>query len=105
MHPRCASSEYTVPFWPPMNRRPLATVGCDQAEVASGNPNAHLSVRRGTCASVMPALGADWNLVFVEDGDQPLHSGAVEGFAIGGVDSQRPTDAPVMSPPSAFPVR
>ena len=64
-----------MPFWLPTNTRPLATVGCDQADVASGNPNAHFSESLGTCSAVSPACCADWNLVLVMDGDQPFHAG------------------------------
>src|SRR5262249_29202268 len=55
MQPLFASSEYTVPFWLPTNSRPLATVGCDHADVASGKPNAHLSESLGTWSAVSPA--------------------------------------------------
>ena len=48
-----------MPFWLPTNSRPPATVGCDQADVASGNPNAHFSVSFGTdCSAVSPACSA-----------------------------------------------
>src|SRR5471032_835558 len=105
MHPLFASSEYTVPFWLPTNRRPLATVGCDHADVASGNPNAHFSESRGTCSAVSPASFVDWNLVLVTDGDQPLQEGDDAGFVRRGDAVQRPVAAPVMSEPNALPLK
>src|SRR5437764_5347510 len=105
MQPVFASREYTVPFWLPTKSRPAATVGCDHADVASGNPNDHLSASRGTCSSVRPASAVDWNLVLEVDGDQPLQDDDAAGFGSGGVDAHRPIEAPVMSPPSAFPLR
>ena len=59
MQPLRASSAYTVPFWLPTNTRPPATVGCDHATDASGNPKLHLSASFGTSAAVRPASGAD----------------------------------------------
>src|SRR4051794_23426685 len=105
MQPLFASSAYTVPFWLPTNRRPPATVGCDQADVASGNPNAHFNRSFGTVCSVSPACSAGWNRVFVVDGDHPLHDGASAGTASGGTLLQRPNAAPVTSPPSGRPDR
>src|SRR5260221_13472134 len=99
MQPLFASSEYTVPFWLPTTTRPLATVGCDHADVASGNPNAHFSDSFGTCSAVNPACCADWNLVFVIDGDQPRQAGDDKGSVSGGDAVQRPIAAPVMSLP------
>jgi len=72
-------------------------VGCDQAEVASGKPNAHFSESFGTCSGVRPACCADWKRVLVTDGDQPRQAGD-EGRSISGEDVvQRPMRAPVMS--------
>src|SRR5471032_2326853 len=105
MHPLFASSEYTVPFWLPTNRRPLATVGCDHADVASGNPNAHFSESRGTCAAVSPACSVGWNLVLVVAGDHPLQAGDDAGSGNGEDEVQRPIVAPVMSPPGARPLK
>src|SRR5471032_307027 len=105
MHPLFASSEYTVPFWLPTNRRPLATVGCDHADVASGNPNAHFSESAGTCSAVSPASYADWSLVLVIDGDQPVHAGDAVGSGSGGDAVQRPIVAPVISLPSGRPLK
>ena len=104
MHPDFASSEYTVPFWLPTNSRPLATVGCDQAEVASGKPNAHFNESFGTSSAVRPACFVDCSRVLVSDGDHAVHDGDASGSVSGGDDVQRPTDAPVMSPPGARPV-
>src|SRR6186997_2450710 len=104
MQPDFASSEYTVPFWLPTNNRPLATVGCDHADVASGKPNAHRSDSRGTSSAVRPACVVDWNRALVSAGDQPVQDGAAVGSVSGGDEAQRPTAAPVMSPPSALPV-
>ena len=87
MQPLFASSEYTVPFWLPTNTLPLATVAWDQADVASGNPNAHFSESRGTWSAVSPACCADWNLVLVMDGDQPVH--AREGEDLAAAATQR----------------
>src|SRR5882724_8612415 len=105
MHPLFASSEYTVPFWLPTNRRPLATVGCDHADVASGNPNAHFSESRDTWSAVMPACCADWNRVLLLVGDQPIQAGEEVGFGSGGIDAQRPTAAPVTSVPNVLPLK
>src|SRR5258708_13503256 len=99
MQPLLASSEYTVPFWLPTNTRPPATVGCDQAEVASGNPNAHFSESRGTCSAVSPAFGPDWNRVLAPDGDHPFHSGEDAGSDSGGARPPPPPPPPPMPPP------
>src|SRR3954449_3698139 len=80
-------------------------VGCDHAEVASGNPNAHFSDSFGTCAAVSPACCVDWNRVLVTDGDQPGQDGEDAGSASAEPVVQRPMVAPVMSLPSARPVR
>src|SRR5262249_60372760 len=98
MQPLFASSAYTVPFWLPTNSRPAATVGCDHAEVASGNPNAHLSERRGTSAARIPACDVGWKRVFVSDGDHAVHDGDAAGSESGAGVAQRPVAAPVMSP-------
>ena len=58
MQPVRASSAYTVPFWLPTNTRPPATVGCDHATEASGNPKAHFSASLGRSAAVSPASAA-----------------------------------------------
>src|SRR5262245_58696631 len=101
MQPVPGSSEYTVPFWLPTKSRPAATVGCDQAEVASGNPNAHLSDSFGTCAAVRPARSDDWKRLLASDGAHAGH-GDPSGSTIGLAAAQRPIDAPVMSPPSVL---
>src|SRR5437773_12020959 len=105
MQPLAASSEYTVPFWLPTNSRPPATVGCDQADVASGNPNAHFSESFGTCAAVRPASFAGWKRVFALVGDQPRHDGDAAGSRSGEDEAQRPIAAPVMSLPNALPLK
>src|SRR5277367_5699583 len=103
MQPDLASSEYTVPFWPPVKSRPLTTVIPPHAELASGKPNAHFSLRRGTSAAVMPEAG--WKTVLVRSGDHPFHCGPAEGLLNAGCAEQRPTVDPVTSPPSFLPVR
>ncbi len=55
VHPVFASSEYTMPLTLPTNTRPAATVGCPDAAVEPGNPNAHFKVSFGTSAAVRPA--------------------------------------------------
>jgi hypothetical protein len=54
MQPVFGFSANTSPLSLEMNRRPPTTVGCARAEVTPGNPNAHLSVSRGTSGAVMP---------------------------------------------------
>src|SRR5258708_832114 len=102
MQPVRASSEYTVPFWLPTNTRPPATLGCAHADEASGNPNAHLSAKRGTCSAVRPACAADWKRAFVIVGPHPFHIGPDEEIRNGDAAVQRPAAAPVTSPPSVF---
>ncbi len=80
-------------------------VGCDHAEVASGNPKAHFNDSFGTCSAVRPACCADWNLVLAADGDQPRQAGEEAESTSGGEAVQRPIFAPVMSLPSARPLR
>ena len=94
-----------MPFWLPTKRRPPATVGCDQAEVASGKPKAHLSVSFGTVCSDSPACAAVWKRVLALVGDQPLQRGASGATTSGGLVLHLPKAAPVTSPPSTRPVR
>src|SRR5215467_3094941 len=103
MHPVFASSEYTVPFWLPVKRRPLTTVMPPHAEFESGKPKAHFNLRRGTSAAVSPEAG--WKTVLVRSGDQPFHCGSDAGSRNGGCAGQRPVVDPVTSPPSFLPVR
>jgi hypothetical protein len=74
MQPLLASRAKTVPFWLPTNSRSPATVGCDHAEVASGNPNAHLRVSFGTSAAVSPARSALCARAFELVGNQPVQA-------------------------------
>src|SRR5258708_29920857 len=104
MQPVRASSEYTVPFWLPTNTRPPATLGCAHADEASGNPNAHLSAKRGTCSAVRPACAADWKRAFVIVGPHPFHIGPDDEIRNGDAAVQRPAAAPVTSPPRVLPV-
>jgi len=56
-------------------------VGWLYIEAALGRPNAHFSVRLGTCAALIPAAFADWNRAFVASALQPFHDGEAEGLA------------------------
>ena len=49
-----------MPLVLPTKTRPAATVGCPDAEVAPGNPNAHFNVSFGTWAAVRPAAFSFW---------------------------------------------
>jgi hypothetical protein len=108
MHPDLASSEKTVPFWLPTNNRPPEMVGCDHAEVASGNPSAHLSLRSGTISGVSPANGAGWNRLLVIEPPQLVHwlkpyiltRSLNANFVV-----HRPVAAPATSPESFLPLR
>src|SRR6185503_13418914 len=105
MQPLFASSAYTVPFWLPTNTRPAATVGCDHATDASGNPNAHFNFNRGKSAGVRPACSAAWNRELVIDGLHPVQRELFAGSCSDERAVQRPADAPVTSPWIDFPVR
>jgi hypothetical protein len=50
-----ASSEYTVPFPVPKNKRPPATVGCPKTVVVRGIPNAHFTLSFGISEALSPA--------------------------------------------------
>src|SRR5215467_217047 len=68
-----------------MKTRPAATVGCPYADNVSGNPNAHLSFRPGTCAAVSPACSPGWKRVLVTVGLHPFQRGPVDGSPSGAV--------------------
>src|ERR1700685_1973187 len=104
MQPLVASSANTVPFWLPTKTQPPITVGCAQADVASGNPNAHFNSSCGSCAAVSCALAADCSLVFAKVAPQPFHAGLDVSLNCDAV-AQRPISAPVESPASAVPPR
>src|SRR5579863_5700452 len=85
-----------VPLWLPTNTRPPATLGCAQAEVASGYPNAHLSLSRGTCSAVSPACASVWKRVLVSSRPQPFQAGPDRRSNLVCAE-QRPADAPATS--------
>ncbi len=93
-----------MPFWLPTNTRPPAIVGCAQATVASGKPNAHFSVRRGTSAAVSLAWSAGWKRVFVG-------SCSTRSIAVAETERRRtmrccsvPSTTPLTSPDIVLPV-
>src|SRR6202041_3697154 len=103
MHPLVASSAYTLPFWLPMNIQPPTTVGCAHAEVASGKPNAHFNLSRGSSAALRPAETADCSRLFSVVAPQPFQLGPdIRNLED---DSQRPREAPVGSPVRIVPPR
>src|SRR5437762_12386247 len=94
LQPLAASSEYTIPFWLPTNRRPPAIVGCAHADAVSGNPSAHLRWSLGTCEAVSPACSADRKCVFSGDAPQPFQAGAAARSASGAVLAHMPRAVP-----------
>jgi hypothetical protein len=103
MQPLSASSAKTVPFWLPTNKRLPTTVGCAQADVASGNPNAHLSVTFGRSSAESPATSRETTCVFSRVGPQPFHCGFVPG-AKAVVLLQRPALGSRVVDPGVLPV-
>ena len=77
--PVAALSEYTMPPALPTNTRPPAIVDCAFDCRSLGNPNAHLSFRRGTSAAVRPAIAASWKRVLLVVTPHPFHLGPDEG--------------------------
>src|ERR1700729_1477229 len=79
-----------------MNTQPPTTVGCAQAEVASGKPNAHFNLSRGSSATLRPAATADCSRLFSVVAPQPFQPGPdIRNLED---DSQRPREEPVGSP-------
>src|SRR6185503_19784034 len=106
MQPLFASSAYTVPFWLPTNTRPPATVGCDHATDASGNPNDHFNASFGRSAAPRPASAAVCTLVLVAAGLQPAQRGRrARAAGTWSATPQRPVSAPRTSPAIVLPVR
>src|SRR5215510_12118706 len=105
MHPLFASSAYATPPWLPTKTRPPTTVGWDQAIAASGKPNAHFSVRLGTCDAVRPAAAEVWKCVLAALGLQPFHAAPERALVNGSRDVHRPIVAPTGSPDIVLPVR
>src|ERR1700733_13619425 len=86
--PVAASSEYTWPISLPTKTRPATTVGCPNAEVPPGKPNAHFNCRCGTVAAVKPAASVDWNRSFAAPLPQPFQPLRVTSCS-GGLVAQR----------------
>src|SRR6202021_879688 len=86
-----------------MNIQPPTTGGCAQAEVASGKPNAHFNLSRGSRATLRPAATADCSRLFSVVAPQPFQPGPDIRYLED--DSQRPREAPVGSPPRVAPPR
>src|SRR5687767_8113848 len=77
------SSEYTPPVALPTNTRPPTTAGCANADVASGNPNAHRNFSLGTSAALRPAIAAGWKRALESSAPQPFQRGPEAGSNAG----------------------
>src|SRR4249920_3201468 len=63
----------------PTNTRPPAMVDWAFDCRSLGNPNAHLSFKRGTSAAVRPAIAVSWKRVLLVVTPHPFHLGPDEG--------------------------
>src|SRR5262245_17297518 len=79
--PVFASSTYNSPSAVATYTRPATITGCVPAELAPGNPKAHLSASRGTSSAVIPAACADWNRVFPMPSPHPFQDGPASALA------------------------
>src|SRR5215469_10154890 len=74
-HPLAALIEYTDPVSVPKNTRPPTTVAWPFIVLEAGNPNAHFSLRRGTCSGASCAAAASWKRALLIPAPQPFHVG------------------------------
>ena len=91
-----------MPLLLPTNTRPPTTVGCANAELSPGNPNAHFSLSLGTSSADNPGFG--WKRELVGSTPQPFQSALAFGanFLSGVVHWPAITSAATL--PKAFPV-
>src|SRR5438093_10451677 len=80
-------------------------VGCAQADVVSGNPNAHFNSSWGTRSIARPAWAVGWKCEFSIVAPQPFQRGPADRSGNGDGPAQRPIVAPATVPRILRPVR